>query len=58
MSPEEIVYLEILAGSILVGFLFRYLSEYFGSLKRSTKNKNMISCDCPILTCSVFYGEC
>lgn len=41
MSPEELVYLGILAVSIPVGFLFRYLSEYFGDLKCSTKNKNI-----------------
>lgn len=28
MSPDELVYLGILAASIPVGFLFRYLSEY------------------------------
>lgn len=33
MSPEELVYLGILAASIPVGFLLRYLSEYFGNLK-------------------------
>lgn len=31
MSPDELVYLGILAASIPVGFLFRYLSEYSGS---------------------------
>lgn len=30
MSPDELVYLGILAASIPVGFLFRYLSKYFG----------------------------
>lgn len=37
MSSDELVYLGILAVSISVGFLFRYLSEYFGNLKCSTK---------------------
>lgn len=45
MSPEELVYLGILAASIPAGFLLRYLSEYFGNLKCSTKNQNTISCD-------------
>jgi len=31
MSPDELVYLGILAASIPVGFLFRYLSQYFGT---------------------------
>lgn len=39
MSSDELVYLGILAVSISVGFLFRYLSEYFGNLKCSTKNQ-------------------
>lgn len=38
MSSDELVYLGILAVSISVGFLFRYLSEYFGNLKCSIKN--------------------
>lgn len=28
MSPDELVYMGILAASIPVGFLFRYLSEW------------------------------
>lgn len=32
MSPDELVYLGILAASIPVGFLFRYLSEYCWSI--------------------------
>lgn len=28
MSPDELVYLGVLAASIPVGFLFRYLSEW------------------------------
>lgn len=37
MSPDELVYLGFLAASIPVGFLFRYLSEYLGQFRRSTK---------------------
>lgn len=37
MSPDELVYLGILAASIPVGFLFRYLSEYFGPVRLSTQ---------------------
>ncbi|CAF97899.1 unnamed protein product, partial [Tetraodon nigroviridis] len=33
MTPEELVYLTILAASIPVGFLFRYFSEYFRNFK-------------------------
>lgn len=32
MSPDELVYLGVLAASIPVGFLFRYLSEYFDQI--------------------------
>lgn len=39
MLSDEIVYLGILAASISVGFLFRYLGEYLENLKYLTKNK-------------------
>lgn len=35
MSPDELVYLGILAASIPVGFLFRYLSEHSGLVRLS-----------------------
>lgn len=37
MSSDELVYLGFLAASIPVGFLFRYLSEYFGQFRLSAK---------------------
>lgn len=41
MSPDELVYLGILAASIPAGFLFRYLSEYFGQFRLSTKVRDI-----------------
>lgn len=43
MSPDELVYLGVLAVSIPVGFLFRYLSEYFGPLGFSSYWHKLIS---------------
>lgn len=40
MSPDELVYLGILAASIPVGFLFRYLSEYL-DLRLSTQDTDI-----------------
>lgn len=37
MSTDELVYLGILAASIPVGFLLRYLSEYSGRLRHAFK---------------------
>lgn len=52
MSSDELVYLGILAVSISVGFLFRYLSEYFGNLKCSIKNQKKVSRDSATLVIS------
>lgn len=42
MSPDELVYLGILAASIPAGFFFRYLSEYFGPMRPSHQSHSQV----------------
>jgi len=65
MSPDELVYLGVLAASIPVGFLFRYLSEYFAKVQAQVRDIRCFVAACftwskTIFSATVYFqsGNC